>query len=123
MGQAAPTEITNSDVISMTKAGIGEQTIILAIQRGPVKFETSPQALIALKAGGVSDLVLNAILASVTSKGQVSPEAQSFDAPALFQKALDAIGPHDKLASIHSVRWVGADLQGAKEETERSSVN
>ena len=57
-GQAAPVQITNSDVISMTKAGIGEQTIILAIQRGPVKFDTSPQALIALKTGGVSDLSL-----------------------------------------------------------------
>jgi hypothetical protein len=115
MGQAAPTEITNSDVISMTKAGIGEQTIILAIQRGPGKFDTSPQALIALKSGGVSDLVLNAILANVNSKGQASPEAPSFDAPALFQKALDAIGPHDKLAVIHSVRWVGSDLQGTQE--------
>jgi hypothetical protein len=114
MGQAAPTEITNSDVISMTKAGIGEQTIILAIQRGPVKFDTSPQALISLKAGGVSDILLNAILASINSKGQINPEAQSFDAQALFQKALDAIGPHDKLAAIHSIRWVGIDLQGAQ---------
>ncbi len=35
----------------MTKAGIGEQTIILTIQRGPVKFDTSPQALIDLKGG------------------------------------------------------------------------
>lgn len=111
MGQAVPPEITNSDVVSMTKAGIGEQTIILAIQRGPVKFDAAPQALIALKAGGVSDLVLNAILASVNSKGQKSPEAPSFDAQALFQKALDGIGPHDKLAAILSVRWTGTDLQ------------
>ena len=70
----------------MTKAGIGEQTIILAIQHGPVKFDTSPQALITLKTGGVSDQVLNAILASVNSKGQVSAEAQSFDAPASFRR-------------------------------------
>ncbi|MGD0829871.1 MAG: hypothetical protein ABR907_02930 [Terracidiphilus sp.] len=111
MGQAAPTEITNSDVVSMTRAGIGEQTIILAIQRGPVKFDTSPQALIALKASGVTDLVLNAILASVSSKDQVSPETSNFDAHALFQRALDAIGPHDKLAAILSLRWVGTDLQ------------
>ncbi len=61
-GQAAAHEIANSDVISMTKAGIGDQTIILAIQHGPAKFDTSPQALIALKRAGVSDKVLNAIL-------------------------------------------------------------
>jgi hypothetical protein len=114
LGQAASTDITNADVVSMTKAGIGEQTIILAIQRGPVKFDTSPQALIALKTDGVSDQVLNAIIASATSKDPVGPAAQSIDAQALFQKALDAIGPHDKLAAIHSVRWKGVDLQGAK---------
>ena len=62
MGQATSSAITNSDVISMTKAGIGEQTIILAIQRGPVKFDTSPLALIALQQAGVPDRVLNAIL-------------------------------------------------------------
>ena len=73
----APTEITNSDVISMTKAGIGEQTIILAIQHGPAKFDTSPQALIALKGAGVSDQVLNAILASANSKSQTSIEARN----------------------------------------------
>ena len=104
MGQAAPAEITNSDVISMTKAGIGEQTIILAIQRGPVKFDTSPQALIALKGAGVSDQVLNAILASANSDGQTSPEAQSAAAQALFRKAIAAIGPHETLMAAHSYR-------------------
>lgn len=104
IGQATPTEITNSDVISMTKAGIGGQTIILAIQRGPDKFDTSPQALIALKQAGVSDQVLNAILASANSTGQRNPAAQSFDAKALFQKALDAIGPRENVMAVHSFR-------------------
>jgi hypothetical protein len=102
VGQAAPTEVTNSDVISMTKAGIGEQTIILAIQHGPDKFDTSPQALIALKASGVSDQVLNAILATGNTKGVTSAGGQSNDGEVLFQKALDAIGPHDKIMAVHS---------------------
>jgi tetratricopeptide (TPR) repeat protein len=80
MGQAVPTEMTNSDVISMTKAGIGEQTIILAIQHGPAKFDASPQALIALKGAGVSDQVLNAILVSANSKVQTSVEAKNSSA-------------------------------------------
>jgi hypothetical protein len=82
MGQATPTEITNSDVVSMTKAGIGEQTIILAIQRGPVKFDTSPLALISLKGGGVSDQVLNAMLESGERKGQVGSVQQPTNAKA-----------------------------------------
>lgn len=101
--QAVSTEITNSDVINMTKAGIGEKTIVLTIQRGPVKFDTSPQALIALKGAGVSDQVLNAVLASANVSGPTIQEKQE-DAQALFQKALDAIGPHDKLMAIHAVR-------------------
>ena len=82
-GQAAAHEIANSDVISMTKAGIGDQTIILAIQHGPVKFDTSPQALIVLKRAGVSDKVLNAILSlpketdSESKRSQPHPIAQT----------------------------------------------
>ncbi|MDE3200928.1 MAG: hypothetical protein KGN79_08405, partial [Acidobacteriota bacterium] len=102
MGQAAPNAMTNSDVISMTKAGIGDQTVMLAIQHGPAKFDTSPQALIALKAAGVSDQVLNAILATANAKGATSIGGQSGDGEVLFQKALDAIGPHDKIMAVHS---------------------
>jgi hypothetical protein len=101
----------------MTKAGIGEQTIILAIQRGPVSFDTSPQALIALKNAGVTDQVLNAILASATSKSQTSTVTQSADAHALFEKALDAIGPHGTLAAIHSYRWKGNIVQTVQGRT------
>lgn len=105
VAQTTSITITNSDVISMVKAGIGDQTIILAIQRGPTKFDTSPQALIALKNNGVSDQVLNAILASVNSKSSASIETVSIDARAAFQKALDAIGSHDKIMAVHSIRW------------------
>jgi hypothetical protein len=125
IGQAVPTEITNSDVISMTKAGIGEQTIIIAIQRGPVKFDKSPQSLIALKGAGVSDQVLNAILASVNSKSQISPEVQSAAVQALFQKALNARGPHEKLMAILSTRWKGTviqSLQGGTNSFDRETV-
>jgi len=104
MGQAAPNAITNSDVISMTKAGIGEQTIILAIQRGPVKFDTSPEALIALKAAGVSDNVLNAILAEKSVPSQV-PSSLNVTADALFEKVIRTLGSRDAIAAVHSVRW------------------
>lgn len=79
--QAAPNAIGNTDVISMTKAGIGEHTIILAIQRGPVKFDTSPQALIALKRAGVSDQVLNAIISVRTSPEESAQESISTGEP------------------------------------------
>ncbi len=52
------------------------------IQGGPVKFDTSPHALIALKEAGVSDLVLNAMLTS----GNNNSQSNSIQQPAQAQK-------------------------------------
>src|SRR5262249_6097911 len=54
--------ITNGDVIAMFKAGLAESTIVLAIQHGPTKCDTSPAALIDLKREGVSQAILDAML-------------------------------------------------------------
>jgi hypothetical protein len=110
MGQAAPPEITNSDVVSMTKAGIGEQTIILAIQRGPVKFDKSPQALIALKRAGVSDQVLNAILlapSEANSEAKSSPtfkigEISDWSERLAFERAIAQTDPTARTASLET---------------------
>jgi hypothetical protein len=75
LGQTNPTTVTNSDLIKMANAGIGDQTIILAIQRGPTMLDTSPQALVLLKKAGISDQALSAILAA--TKGQSQPQAQA----------------------------------------------
>jgi hypothetical protein len=110
MGQTAPTEITNSDVISMTKAGIGERTIMLAIQHGPVKFNTSPQALIALKQAGVSDQVLNEILSAprmANSEAKSSPTFKSSEISGpsermAFERTIAVSDPIDKAARLET---------------------
>src|SRR5271165_1863145 len=92
--------ITNADVISMTKSGLGEQTIILAIQQGPTAFDTSPQALIELKNAGVTDGVLNSMLAA-SKNSSIAPAAmpRGPDPSRLLDRALNAIGPAEKLTS------------------------
>jgi hypothetical protein len=62
VAQETQRPLTNADVSNMTKSGMSEQTIMLAIQKGPAKFDTTPDALIALKKEGVSDQVLNVML-------------------------------------------------------------
>lgn len=109
-GQAAPNAITNSDVISMTKAGIGEHTIILAIKRGPVKFDTSPQALIALKHAGVSDQVLNAILSTPSEANPETKSSPTFKIGEIsdlserlaFERAIALTDPIAKAASLET---------------------
>jgi hypothetical protein len=61
VGQEAK-PLTNADVVAMVKADLPETTVILAIQKGPTAFDTSPQALIQLKNQGVSPRVLDAML-------------------------------------------------------------
>ena len=60
--QDAKKTLTNSDVVEMTKAGLPENTIVLAIQKGPTQFDTSAQALIQLRNQGVSPRVLDAMI-------------------------------------------------------------
>lgn len=54
--------LTNSDIVEMTKAGLPENTVILAIEKSSSQFDTSPQALIQLKNHGVSSGVLDAMI-------------------------------------------------------------
>jgi hypothetical protein len=88
-GQSNPTAVTNSDLIKMAAAGIGDQTIILAIQRGPTMLDTSPQALILLKKAGVSDPALNAILAATKSQSQPHDQPSQSAATSSPDKSLE----------------------------------
>src|SRR5688500_4495823 len=60
---AQQTAITNADIVKMVKAGLSESIVISAIEAAPLAtFELTPDALIKLKADGVSDRALAAML-------------------------------------------------------------
>lgn len=105
--------ITNADVVSMTKSGLGEQTIVLAIQQDSTNFDTSPQALVELKNAGVADGVLNAMLSApnLTSSSHLTSTSVQKDPLNLLDKRLDAIGPRERLTSIKAVRYTAKQTQ------------
>lgn len=70
--KAAP--LTNDDILQMTKGGLQESTIISAIQVGETNFDLSVQNLLALRQAGVSDKVLDAMLAAQAAK-KAPPQA------------------------------------------------
>jgi Ca-activated chloride channel family protein len=55
---------TNEDVLKLVKAGFGEETILEAIRTNECHFDTSADALTALKNAGVSEKIIMAMLAA-----------------------------------------------------------
>lgn len=98
--------LTNADVLNMAKSGMSEKTILLLIQQSQPKFDTSPDALIELKKGGVSDEVLNSMLLAAPPRttNAISTEEPVRDGSQLLAKALGAFGTPEQLASIHAAR-------------------
>lgn len=98
--------LTNSDIVNMSKSGIGDATIILTIQKSSTKFDTSPDALIQLKSAGVSDAVLNVMLASPGN----SPQPSQQDCSQALDKLLSTYGTPDKIASLMASRYVSTSV-------------
>jgi len=62
--QSDQAAMTNADVVEMVKAGLADDTIVLAIQKRTTSFDTNPATLVSLKKQGISDKVLAAMLNS-----------------------------------------------------------
>jgi hypothetical protein len=75
--------MTNADVIKMVKAGLSESTIITTIQTRKSKFDVSPDGLIALHNGGVTQAEMDAIMAAAngTPPAPVQPVSTSYSPP------------------------------------------
>ena len=61
-GFALAAPMTNDDVIKMVKGGLGEATVIQAINSAEPRFDTSPDGLLKLKQGGVNDKIIQQII-------------------------------------------------------------
>jgi hypothetical protein len=66
--QQPKTPLTNDNIVSMTKAGIDEATIVKMIEEGGTELDASPDALIALKNAGVTNRVIDAVVSAGRAK-------------------------------------------------------
>ena len=93
--------LTNDDVVQMVKGGFDESTTIAAIDAADTNFDTSVQALMALKAAGVSEKVISAMLAATKKKAEAAkgPAQSSAAPPAAAQKpdVPDDVGVYTKI--------------------------
>ncbi|MFN2517412.1 MAG: hypothetical protein ABR556_14475, partial [Pyrinomonadaceae bacterium] len=73
------TELTNKDVLDMVKAGLATEIIVAKIKATPSKFDTSASPLAELKAAGIPDAVVMAMVqgpgGAPLNSGPPAPEA------------------------------------------------
>ena len=94
-----PHLVNNDDIIRMTKAGLSDDILLQTIRLQPGHYATAPDDLIALKTGGVSDTVINAMEAhgtglSLRSTPPGAPVARV--APSQLTPGVDEIGVYYK---------------------------
>lgn len=92
-----PHALTNDTVIKMSKAGLEDNVIIQTIHSGAGNYDTSPDALIALKNAGVSQRVIGVMQAHRSGLADRDAEAHAA-APGttLLAPGIDEIGAYYK---------------------------
>jgi hypothetical protein len=74
--------LRNADIVTMATARLAPETIVLKIETSVCQFDTSPDALAVLKAAGVPDLAISAMLkASAGTKNSPTPATTTPPSP------------------------------------------
>jgi len=124
--KVAKKTLTDIDVINMVNAGLADTTIVLDIQTSPTAFDTSPQALVFLQRGGVSQTVIDAMLTAAGGK-PAPPATTPVPAPAnpagagsvKSEPVADAKIKAPK-PDLHKIRKVILEMDWADDETARA---
>lgn len=87
--------LDNKDILKMQKAGLSEDTIVAAIQKERGEFDTGADALIELKSAGVSEKIIQKMIAAQPGgpAGSASPASDSAPASAVFLQNFPSIAP------------------------------
>jgi hypothetical protein len=67
------TVLTNKDILDMQKIGLPPEILVAKIKSSQCNFDTSPASLQALKAGGLGDSVILAMVEAPSGQARVGP--------------------------------------------------
>ena len=73
--------MTNDAIVSMVKAGLGEELILSKIKTSTGQYDTTTNAIIKLKTEGVSDKIIQAMMGAPSAASPALPPASSVPAP------------------------------------------
>jgi len=82
--------MTNEDVIKLVRSGLTEATISQAIGVSEPGFDTSPDGLVKLKQGGVSDKIIQQLIAKQSAASTAAPVLAPVPAQAAPAQAASA---------------------------------
>jgi len=98
----------NAEVLKLLRAGMPESVVLDKIHAATVRFDTSADALIALKQAGATEAELKAILAPPSASASQPAAATSAAAPTTAEPSLDDTTKfiQDKLSSLSPVTYI-----------------
>ena len=73
--------LTNDSVISMVKAGLGEELVLSKIRSSPAQYDLSTDGIIKLKSAGVTDKIIQAMMAAGSAAPAPAPAPSAAPAP------------------------------------------
>jgi hypothetical protein len=99
---AAQTALTNSSILKLVQAGMGEDIIVNMVNTQPSNFSLGPDDLVALKKGGVSDKVINAMVMKNSNPALAAAPAPAAAAP--------GAGPVNEIGVYYKKTGVWTDI-------------
>ena len=84
--------LNNDAIIKLIKAGMSEDIIVSTVNASQGAFDTSANGLITLKAAGVSDKVLSAIVVKATIVASAAAPAAAASSGSALPPGVDSIG-------------------------------
>ena len=107
--------LTNDSVIQMVKAGLPEAVVIAKIKSTSSKFDLKTDSLVSLKKAGVSDKVLEAMVAA--GSGAAPSTAAAAPAPPAPALAAGALKTQDVIYQLVAGKYVELFATSANLET------
>lgn len=96
----AQAALTNDSIINSVKAGLGEDRIVTSIRAQPGKYSTGLDDLTALKAAGVSEKIIDAMIEKGSGSGPSTTRAAADN----NQAGLTETGPEPEFRG--TVYWL-----------------
>jgi len=89
---AAQQAMNNDSVIKLVKAGLSDDLIVTTISGSPGTYDTSADAIIALKTAGASDKVIAAMIAKASAPATPAPATAPAAAGPVRPAGIDDVG-------------------------------